>query len=415
MNIIIFFEHIGRELYGCQKVSEYLIDKYDYKVSIYSIIFEYYDALSYAKENGIDLVVMPWMYSKRDYELVAPFIEINNDLVIINLHHEQIYSSISKDIIIPKNSYCKNNVIHFVWGENFKNELIKSGVDKDLIYVTGNIRTDIVLDKFDKKNSRLKYSEEFNLDTNKKWLLYSENRDWIWGNKENLLKVYTEAGCTEKDFEYFYRETATSLETTINDIKDLPDAFFDLFELIYRPHPGTTIQNSFDNRIKVISKYGIYDWLGVVDANIVSGSTTIFESDMLKVPSFVDSGYEIPEKFRTVGINKYPKINSLTEISNDSINETKMSLDFKKTYEYYLGSVDGKSGERTARIIDSILKHGNEKYIARKIPYNKLKFRLKYFREKAIRLIVCLNLLEILKRPRIAYRLKNDIPYVKRK
>ena len=140
---ITFYEHITRELASCNRISSKIQDYEDAEVAIFSIVFEYYDAIRYARERGVDVVVMPWLYSDRDYELVMPFLKINSRIIVVNLHHEQIFLTFL-EYSLPKGNTCANNVIHLVWGDGFKNELVSIGVP-NLIYVTGNVRTDSIL------------------------------------------------------------------------------------------------------------------------------------------------------------------------------------------------------------------------------------------------------------------------------
>lgn len=411
MNIILFYEHVVRELDGCQKIIKELHRLRNIKVSLYSLIFEYYEATNFAKNNKIDIIVMPWLYSDKDYELVMPFIKYNPDVYIVNLHQEQIGSVISDGAVIPRGRVAKNTVIHFVWGENFKKILLDCGVKKELIYVTGNIRTDSLFEDNKVTCNREHYGEKYNLDLQKKWILYCENRDWVWANKKNMSIVYTKSGCSKKDFQGFYEESLQSINKTIYDIKSLGDNFFKKFEIIYRPHPGTLQQKKFDTRIHVISEESIYDWLQVVDANIVSGSTTIFESELCGVPSFVDDSFHMNERYQTYGVHDYPKIQSINEITEELIRKTQKNMLIQKRYEKYLGVADGKVAKRIAVQILEIIDKGVLGYQNSSVRINKLRVVMKYFREKVIKLLVKSNLLEILHWPRIAYRMRNDIPY----
>lgn len=409
MKVLLFYEHITRELASCNRISSKIQDYEDAEVAIFSIVFEYYDAIRYARERGVDVVVMPWLYSDRDYELVMPFLKINSRIIVVNLHHEQIFSDISRNILLPKGNTCANNVIHLVWGDGFKNELVSIGVTPDLIYVTGNVRTDSI---FESNGIDRQYlSRHYGLDSGKKWVLYCENRDWIWANKNNMRFAYTEAGCLDSVFERFYMETVESLEASIKDIQGLGDAFFDHFELIYRPHPGTLLQETFDSRVHVIPEMTVYDWFRVVDANVVSSSTAVFESDMFGVASFIDNCQPVSEEFLAKGITEYPRIDSLAELTEGLITATKVELAEKKIFETYIGVADGECASRVAEVLREIYEEGNLSYSVGEVPINRSRYFLKYLREKAMKFVVLSNLLPIIKLPRLAYRMRNDIPY----
>lgn len=411
MNIIIFYEHIVRELDGCNSIiSE--INKYDdLKAYKYSIIFEYYKALRFAKKEKIDMVIMPWLYSEKDYELVVPFIKLNPDVLIVNLHHEQVGSVISDGAVIPRDEVSRNSVIHFVWGENFRDILIEAGVNKELIFVTGNIRTDFVQTKAKAKEVRNQYSRDYGLDLSKKWILYSENRDWVWGNKDNMKKTYLSSGCSEDDFDGFYKESLESINTTIKDIQGLEDSFFEMFEIIYRPHPGALINNNIDKRINIINKGTIYEWLYIVDANIASGSTTVFESELCGVPTFTDISFYMDERYQTYGMYDYYKIKTLQDITNELLSEVKKSDEKTNIYEKYIGVVDGKVANRIAKQVSELLNTKVDTYSNCYVKVNKTRFYGKLVREKIIEFLYKKKILYKFNWPKYAIRMKEDIPY----
>lgn len=411
MSIIIFYEHIVRELDGCFSIANEINSNQDIKAYKFSLIFEYYEALSLAKKERIDMIVMPWLYSKKDYELVMPFIKLNPNIIIANLHHEQIGSVISDGAVIPRDEISKNSVIHFVWGENFKDILLKSGVEEELIFVTGNIRTDFIKKRLTTRETREFYSETYGLDPNKKWILYSENRDWVWGNKDNMKKVYLSSGCSKEDFEDFFIESVKSIEKTIESIRGLDDSFFEKFEFVYRPHPGTFINNSIDHRIKVINKGNIYEWLNAVDANIVSGSTTVYESELCGVPTLVDVSFYMNDKYQTYGVYDYYKINDFNDINEKLLDNLKNQMKDSRNYEKYLGIADGQVAHRIACQILEILDTEIESYRNSFIKINKTRFYGKFLREKTIKGLYKLNLLEKINWPKYAIRMKEDIPY----
>ena len=412
MNIIVFYEHIARELDGCKSIINELENNYNVKAFNYSIIFEYYKALKIAKKTKIDMIIMPWLYSEKDYELVVPFVDLNPEVVIVNLHHEQIGSMISERLLIPKDETSKNSVIHLVWSEFFKELLIKSGVNEDLIFVTGNIRTDSIPKEIESETDRKQYGDLYDLDVKKKWILYSENRDWVWGNRENMEKVFLKSGCSKEDFENFFRESLASINKTIENIRSLEDDFFDSYEVIYRPHPGTKINNDIDSRIKILNKGSIYQWLKVVDANVVSGSTTIFESDLCGVPSFVDVSFFMNERFQAYGIYDYPKIRDFRELSQILILKNKEPDELTRKYEKYLGIADGNVSKRIAEQLNNLLEYEKpESYKNKYLKVDKIRFIGKFLREKLIEFIVKKNLLDILNWPQYAIRMKADMPY----
>ena len=81
--IIIFYEHIKREYDACLTLKDQIErSNSDYKVFLYSITFEYFEAIKIADNEKIDMIIMPWIYTDKDYELVQPFVKRNANIYI---------------------------------------------------------------------------------------------------------------------------------------------------------------------------------------------------------------------------------------------------------------------------------------------------------------------------------------------
>ena len=154
MNIILFYEHLTREWNSLVDLKQDLENKGN-RVIIFSIIYERYKALTYAKRYHPDVLFVPWFVDESHERIYAPFIKLNENLIIINLHHEEIGSAATYPVYMPKTNYTKNGSFHFVWGDSFAEHLFGSGVMFDRVYITGNIRTDSVIKKTDIDKKKL--------------------------------------------------------------------------------------------------------------------------------------------------------------------------------------------------------------------------------------------------------------------
>ena len=410
-NIILFYQHIGRELHSINKLKS-LVEDNNSCIYIFSIDFEYIDALHFAKKNKIDLIVTPWMYHKDNYKLFVRFIEFNDKLKIINLHQEQITSPFSERILLPQKGAPMDSVYHFVWGEYFKQKLINIGVNNKLIFVTGNMRNDeIHLVSADKRY----FADIFGLSTNKKWILFSDNRNWVYKWQPKMKKERLEMGVNENELDEFLKINIKSLEISIEDMNKLDKSFFDNYEFIYRPHPGCNFETNLQKKIKVIQDFSIYEWLRVVDVNVVWSSTTIFESDAMGVPSIVYEPILNPLKFKTEGVDEYYKISIISEIDEASILASKMKQDLNKTYKTYYGEIDGKATDRVAGAIKFILNNNDDEYSAEIIKVDMMMYIIQYLHAYITKIFVKTRLIEKMKFPRSAYLQLNDIPYYKKK
>ena len=406
MNVILFYQHIGRELFSIKKLSDILISNKNI-VFVYSIDFELDVAIKTARNINIDIVVSPWMYHDRNYEEFVPFIKLNPKVKIINLHSEQIYAPFSRIAVMPAKGAASDYVYHFCWSERFKDDLIKDGVNEKLCYVTGNMRTDEAISV---KLTRKELANRYNLDENKSWILFAENRNFIKSTQSNNSS-FRQKGVDEESISNrikYYRET---LEGTIKDLNALSDSFFSRYELIYRAHPGFQGNMGITNKnIKEICELSIYEWLHASDVCVVWNSTVAFESEIMQTPVVVCSPCPVEKLYQTIGLDTYPYIKSINEICTMDLGKIQKEQIEKKNYELYLGKVEGKASANVANSIKAVFK-ANDDYHARIIPVKRFYHIKKWLSIKVLKLLIYANVFELLKFPRSAYQQKNDIPY----
>ena len=364
--IIIFYEILSREYFACDKIRKILENKFKYKVGVYSIIYQYYDAVKFANKNGIDCVIMPWMRLDENYQYLKPFIDINDKVVICDLSHEQVASDETLITVIPTSENTIKDVIHFCWGEYFKNLLIENGVKEENIYITGNPRLDF---KYENKIDKETIAKQFNLDLNKKWILFAEARDWILDVCNYNLRI--EAGISVDIEKESFAWNKKCLTQTYNQINNLNDEFFEKFELIYRPHPSCSNPKEIINKNVIITaNYSIYDWFEIIDYFISSASTSIFEAESIGMPSVYYDIYDMPKTFKAYGLEEYYQINSLENIDEELFKKAQDYIKGKDIYKKYIGVSEGNNCDKVADVINKLINSEN-KIIYKKTQINK--------------------------------------------
>ncbi|SDP58855.1 CDP-glycerol glycerophosphotransferase family protein [Selenomonas ruminantium] len=407
--VIIFYELISREYDVCRKIKK-KIEEMGGEAYVFSITFEWYDAVVLSKKTKIDFVLMPWMYTDHNYELVQPFIENNPNVKLGNFHHEEISSPAYESVLLPKSENAKNSMLHFVWTGTFAESLRLCGVKKENIFVIGNPRCD---EGRTVNKTRLDLSQEYKLNVDKKWILYAETRDaspkLLASNKRDLLGL----GITEAVYNQAVKYDVESLKKTIEQLHCLPDEFFDEYEIIYRPHPGHRANASIDQRVHVITDYSIYEWLNVAELYVTWQSTSIFESDLMGVVSFLHEPVNREDRFRVRGLVEYPKIIDLSDLIHVNIESAKSSQNRKMTYKKYLGECDGKSVRNVAEKVIDLIELPPQNYKVNYIGIRKYRLWKERIYEIITRVFVKLNILQHLHYPNTSYLRIRDIPYKK--
>lgn len=407
-NIIIFYEILSREYLACQRVKTFLEKKYNYNANIYSITYEYTKAVDYAKKYGIDCIIMPWMRFKENYELMIPFIGINSEVVICNFSQEQIASEETDKLYIPIANETKTKVYHFCWGEYFQSLLIHNGIPPKNTCVIGNIRSDFnVISKMNRED----LSKKYNININKKWILFAESRDWVLDecNLIDRLKQGLDDQVEKESFEW----NKKYLKEIYRQLNELDNEFFEKYELIYRPHPSCSNPSEITNKnVKITADYSIHEWLGNVDYYISSASTSAFEAESIGLPVVCFELENMPKTFKTYGLEEYYQISNLNEINENLFKKAKGFVKNKKIYAKYIGLSDGKNCERVADVIDELLK--DEYKIEHEINcFNKKQLNIRIIKEKLKNFLICTGLIRLVKSKKWCKLAYKDCPFRK--
>ena len=133
-DIIIFVEHVVRELdIAC--ILKYLIyERYGINVIIASIVDDLDDTII---EYLPKIVVTPFFYSANDYG-IEKMIAKWNDITFINLMFEQVLQKINQRVKVPHDEYAKKYVFHHAWSKSYGDFLGANNILSTNIFINGN-------------------------------------------------------------------------------------------------------------------------------------------------------------------------------------------------------------------------------------------------------------------------------------
>jgi surface carbohydrate biosynthesis protein len=278
LDVLILVEHVVREL-EMAVLLKVLLDK----KGINSVI----DTVKFNKERlpfvyRPKVIIVPWAYGDNEMKVFKYFGQKNlGRSIIINLHHEQITNSDSKDFVVP--SGIAKKVYHVCWGGNFYNELLRGGCPESTLLKIGNPRIDFYLKKM--KNichSKEKLSKKFDLDVNKKWILFVANSFHL--HTEEQKDLFESYGVDIRGIgKVGIENTYEFLKYSKKLLSERDDVI-----IIYRPHPSMAhlendnqklndLKRNFSN-FKVIFQHSIRDWIVSCDKTVSFHSTTYVEA-----------------------------------------------------------------------------------------------------------------------------------------
>lgn len=179
--IIIFYEHVTREYDACISIKNHLEKNKDIKVWVLSMHYEIANSYLLSMTNEIDLIFVPFLYKDSSLSSLSFLINKKRPPLIVNFHHEQISSKFTEKKLLPHGKFAINEVYHLAWDKCFADQLLSIGVKPERIFITDNIRRpNFPCQNIEKRNE---FSKIFNLDKNKKWLLFCESGAKIFNKK----------------------------------------------------------------------------------------------------------------------------------------------------------------------------------------------------------------------------------------
>ena len=412
MVIYMLYEHLVREYKALLRLKKKFEKRGD-EAYIYSAIFERNSFAKHAKKTPPDVILMPWFFCEADENILYPVLKNNPKVRVISLHHEELTTPGNESYFLSKTDYTKYGAYHFVWGDYFADFLASDGVPKDRIFITGNVRSDLL-----DSNSvgRKELADVYHLDPKKKWILFAETLGYYSQRISDSEKAALfSRGVTEEEIEKGRRDEEAGIRAAIDDFSGLGQEFLDTYELIYRPHPGTYAFDGFPDWLKIIQDRPISDWIRNVDFFISRRSTSVFEADAAGIPCAMYENPPTPPELLIPGLDLYPQLKSLREITPEFIENLKKQGNHH--YMNYIGVADGHVADRILKAVDQAM---DEKYDEenrkqhQKIHKPTLHFSVHYFLyDLLVRIMVKTKLLDKTKYPNSAYVMRKDIPYYK--
>ena len=233
----------------------------------------------------------------------------------------------------------------FVWGETSKKWMIKEGLKKENLIITGSIK----FDEYVKNKEIINIRKKFNISYKKKIIFFipSPNK-----NLKNLT-----CALSHKELTKFYR----ILFSKIEELKD--------FILIIKPHPSDEYEElpkeilkekEIKNCIILNKKFPLKPLLKQSDLIITLGSTVTLESMFFKKPililNFFNKHPQVPfiKNGMCIGLNDKNKLKKtiINSINNKNILVKKYEEYFK---DYVL--IEGKAHKRISNIILNNFSH----------------------------------------------------------
>lgn len=275
VDFVIFYEGFNREYQNIYLLKKELESR---GFSVRLSHFAFKDCYKTVKKYSPTAVICPWL---RYNENVFRFMLFKKPVKILaNLQWEQVYNNLSVREGLTNSSGESLKYIHLCWSENSKNRLINDGVQAENLPIVGAVQLDFCRPEFmDDMLSRKKIFEEFNIDVDKKLILYISSFAFASYSKEEedrFIEMFGEV--FRERFSVERSNKKKTLEWLRAACLENPDKVF-----VYRPHPSEHITEELAclaaeiPNFRVISKYNIKQWVYISDVIDLWVSTSVAE------------------------------------------------------------------------------------------------------------------------------------------
>ncbi len=332
IDFLFVYEHVNREIEN-ETLIMHKLKKMGYTCELISFYGPDYVKWRILKKKA-KVVIVPWL--RFDEDLIHFLVLANKPYKIVNIQCEQVSSEMSAPGMAIFSSECKK-AYQFCWGKDRLNTLIKDGVKANKTHIVGAVQLDygkpLFADYYYKRN---KVANEFNLNTNKKWLLFISSFSYSGYSEEAVNASCQTYG---EQFRTFYDINIKSQKSILDWLTRLCKARDDI-EIIYRPHPSEAktgdlnqVESEIDN-FHIIDMYSVKQWAKVCDYTTLWFSTSNAELYSLGVDYKVLRPYEIPKNYDVNTFSDIEFISSYEDFYDSIYSENKNIMNKNNISEF---------------------------------------------------------------------------------
>ncbi len=293
IDFVLCYEHWQRELYALESL-KILLEKKGYRVRLLNIqpgVNDFLEAYFYEPE----VIVFPWVYSNAELKRARNF--QGSCQKIVNMQCEQFLSR-----RVLENGFFKirehaRNAYHISWGRSTHDRFLQYGIEETHIWDIGNINLEMNNKRYDACfESREELAKRYNLDINKKWLLFCSNFKLANLPLKELVDLENRSSNVMFLAREMKRNKSAILKWIVEYLKNHDD-----IEIIYRPHPIEKqdsklmyLHKHYPN-FKYLPDLTVNQWVRVCQRCATWNSTSILDAVYSGIPSAFFTPYQVPD------------------------------------------------------------------------------------------------------------------------
>lgn len=337
MDFVIIYERKIRELENAIMLKLEL-ERRGYQCSV----FQYLEGSRYNifNINPPKIILVPHMYDDRN--IYRTFFRFGHARYLVNLQYEQVLSDKWEKVGHHNPKGEAQKAIHICWGIKTYDRLKDAGVSENNLKLLGALQLDLLREEYRQSTyyTRKFLSEEFGLETAKRWTLFISSFAFADILEDRLKMNEDVASISLKNHVELHTQSRDRILDWLTNLleKDKENL------IIYRPHPEELsinkvieLEKKYSN-FRIISNYSVKVWIENCDNMYSWYSTAVVESHFLNKPYSIIRPIELPDDFDNVVLKRAKFITDYKEFELDYFkddNLRELPIDDAYIREYY--------------------------------------------------------------------------------
>ena len=302
VDVVIFIEHRDRELAIATEIA-FQLETLGRNVAVCSSIYHLMWAIIKLTPK---VVVTPSTSFGKGSAAYLYYSVFGASIGFINLNYEQFVSSWKGSYKTSSHEFSKTQQIQLVWGQSFKDELIKNGINKKNILITGRPSLELLENQY-AGIGQAELISKYPDFSNKK-LCFVGLTDGLAFVTDKKVESVVAAGADKngllQHIEYIKENMGALFQEITEEANKRDDLIF-----ILRPHPSVPVSAyvglfeklnfKVPKNVLITKDMDAFWWLAVSDYYVTNYSTLCLESKILGLPSF------IYESFKSKNVESY--------------------------------------------------------------------------------------------------------------
>ncbi len=267
-------------------------------------VVQFYEASNFnlLNINSPKVILTPHLYNTKSvYRNLARFGHAD---FLINLQYEQVLSKKWEELGAHTPKGLAQKFYHICWGDEVVKRLKEGGVPNENIKVFAPLHLDLLRKEYRPPQKQIKelLSDEFNIDSTKKWTLFLSSFTYADIELTRLKVNEAAAGTDLSDFPIIHTESRNELIEWFSRVLDKDKENI----LIYRPHPDELSLDKIERleqiypNFRVIRDKAVKEWIAASDVLYTWYSTSVVEAHFLEKPYSILRPFPLPETFDSV-------------------------------------------------------------------------------------------------------------------